>query len=84
MNRTGKTLTFLEYELTGPVVFHEVTAQENWRPDLISYKYYKSPDFWEEILLANNLIDIFSVVPGMILRIPQKPQQLTNSERVEI
>jgi hypothetical protein len=79
-----KNLTFLEYSPSGPSVFHQVTLQEQFRPDIISYKYYKSPRFWQEIMLTNGIINIFDIEAGMVLKIMKQPQQVTVSERVEI
>jgi len=41
------------------------------RPDIISYKHYKTPDLYWVILWVNGIADPFEgLYPGMILRIP--------------
>ena len=52
-------------------VYHEVSSSEENRLDIISNKYYSSPDFYWAIALANDIIDPFDVPQGMILRIPK-------------
>ena len=50
--------------------FHEVLKEEENRLDIISYKYYGTPDYFWIIAMGNNLIDPMIVKPGEILRIP--------------
>lgn len=50
--------------------FHEVLKEEENRLDIISNKYYGTPDYYWIIAMGNNLIDPFIVKPGDILRIP--------------
>jgi hypothetical protein len=81
MDRKTKNLTFLNYNLTGPILYHQITSQEKYRPDLISYKYYKSPAYWEELMLANGIFDMFDIVPGLVIEIPKTLDQLLKSEQ---
>lgn len=50
--------------------YYTVAEFEIRRIDLISYKFYGTPELWWIILLANNIIDPFGLTPGIILRIP--------------
>ena len=50
--------------------FHEVLKEEENRLDIISNKYYGSPDFYWVIAMANNFIDPFTVNAGDVIRIP--------------
>lgn len=51
--------------------YHEVLKEEENRLDIISNKYYGTPDYYWVIALGNNLIDPFIIKPGEILRIPE-------------
>lgn len=53
-------------------IYHQVTATDYLRLDLISYKYYLTPEYWWVIALANDLLDPFSLAIGTILRIPSQ------------
>lgn len=46
------------------------TIKEGDRPDLISYKYYNTPDLWWAILQANNIRFWGDVKAGDVIRIP--------------
>lgn len=52
--------------------YHVVTVVDQYRPDLISYRYYDVVDYLWVILLANGILDPFRVEIGTILRIPSK------------
>lgn len=60
----------LDILLTENDIYHEVTPEESYRMDLISYNYYGSPLYWWAIALASNIYDPLSVRTGDILRIP--------------
>ena len=49
---------------------HTVNSDEVGRPDLISVKYYGSPDYVELILKWNNISNPFSIDTGDTLEIP--------------
>jgi hypothetical protein len=51
-------------------VYHTVTVVDQYRPDLISYRYYNTVGYWWVILLSNDVLDPFNIKPGTILRIP--------------
>lgn len=50
--------------------FHTVLPEQENRLDMIANIYYKDASMSWAIMLANDLIDPFIVVPGTILRIP--------------
>jgi hypothetical protein len=50
--------------------YHEVLKEEENRLDIISNKYYNTPEYYWVIALANDMIDPFVVKVGDILRIP--------------
>lgn len=50
--------------------YHIVEHSEVNRLDIISEKYYNTPDYWWAIALANGMIDPFVVSEGVMLRIP--------------
>jgi len=54
-------------------VYHEVAEKDERRLDLISYRWYKTPELWWVIAEANNLMfPVDDLEIGMILRIPNK------------
>lgn len=52
-------------------IYHEVQNSEENRLDIISNKYYNSPQFWWVIAMANDFVDPFYVKPGTLVRIPK-------------
>lgn len=52
------------------MTIHKVTAPEVERLDIISYKYYKTPELWWLIAEVNN-IDAFDMYEGQELIIPE-------------
>lgn len=50
--------------------FHTVLPEQANRIDKIALEYYNDASMSWAILLANNIIDPFVIVPGTILRIP--------------
>ena len=51
-------------------IYHFVKDGEENRLDIISQKYYGTPDLWWAIALANEFIDPFVVNEGALIRIP--------------
>jgi hypothetical protein len=51
-------------------VYHEVQQNEENRLDIISNKYYGSPEYYWLIAMANDIVDPFVVRVGDVLRIP--------------
>lgn len=50
--------------------YHEITVIDQYRLDLISYKYYLTVEYWWIIATANDILDPFNLEIGTILRIP--------------
>ena len=50
--------------------YHTVTVIDQLRPDLISYRFYGTVDYFWIILLANDILDPFNMRQNTILRIP--------------
>lgn len=50
---------------------HKITKTEIMKPYYISYAYYGTTKYTDIILLLNNIMDIFEVVPETILYIPK-------------
>lgn len=65
-----ETFNQFEIEESEKDIYHEVQNSEANRLDIISNKYYGSPDYYWAIALANNFIDPFCVKPGDIIRVP--------------
>ena len=52
-------------------IYHQLKAGEEGRWDLISYKYYKSVNYWWLICIANDISDPFDApLAGTIIRVP--------------
>lgn len=50
---------------------HYISKTEIERPYMISYTYYGSVEYWDIILILNNIEDIFEVVPYSELYLPK-------------
>lgn len=50
--------------------YHTITTVDQLRPDLISYRFYGTVDYFWIILLANNVLDPFNIQQNTIFRIP--------------
>ena len=50
--------------------FHIVSPNQINRPDIIAQIYYNDPTWYWVILLANDIVDPFTIDAGTILRIP--------------
>ena len=51
--------------------YHEVLREEENRLDIISNKYYGTPEFFWVIALANDYVDPFYIKAGTVIRIPE-------------
>ena len=51
-------------------LYHEVQQNEVNRLDIISNKYYGTPEYFWAICMANDIVDPFSIKRGDVLRIP--------------
>lgn len=52
--------------------YHQITAIDNLRLDLVAYQYYLNVEYWWIIALANDILDPFNIPIGTILRIPSE------------
>lgn len=50
--------------------FTAITKRYEFRPDLLSFDAYGTPDFWWKILEANNISDIYNFTAGLNIRLP--------------
>ena len=50
--------------------FMVVTKQYEYRPDLVSFDVYSTPDFWWKIMEANSIKDVFDFKAGINIRLP--------------
>lgn len=71
----NKLLTFNTYKkkkftLSSNDRFMSVTANLEYRPDLVSQMAYGTCDFWWKIMEVNGIKDIFDFKTGLNLRIP--------------
>lgn len=58
--------------------FFEVPKNLNYRPDILSSKYYGTPDYWWRILEYNMIFDIMDFKSGIIVRLPSKFNPVQN------
>ena len=59
-------------------IYHIVSTQQQGRPDLIATIYYNDATLYWVILLANELIDPFTLDAGTVIRIPAKTSLYAN------
>ena len=60
-----------EFRTDYPVKYYRVTSADLMRPDLISWQFYQTCDFWWLICYVNKIINpLRDFVPGKILIIP--------------
>ena len=64
------SVDFSQFQWTNGYIKHYITPLEISKPYLISYSYYGAIDYEDIILLVNNIANIFDVVPGMEIKIP--------------
>jgi hypothetical protein len=50
--------------------FTVITPGTEYRPDLLSYKAYGTPDFWWKIMEFNGIKDIYDFKSGLNIRLP--------------
>ena len=56
--------------------FHEVSARDENRIDLISNQYYGTPRYWWVIAYASNIYNPLDLPIGTILRIPPREEMI--------
>jgi hypothetical protein len=63
-------------------IYHQLKSGEEGRWDLVSYKYYRTVNYWWLICIANDISDPFDVPPaGTIIRIPSLDYVITRGNR---
>lgn len=50
--------------------YYVITPGTEYRPDLVSYTAYGTPDLWWTIMEANNIKDVFDFKAGLNIFIP--------------
>jgi hypothetical protein len=51
--------------------YYRITEPDLLRPDLISYQYYNTVDFWWVIMLVNNIQNpLTDLEIGMLIKVP--------------
>ena len=50
--------------------FTVVSPGYEYRPDLLSFEAYGTPDFWWRIMEANGIMDIYEFEAGINIRLP--------------
>ena len=65
------SISWLSFSWTNGYYLHKVTSDEILRPYLISFKYYGTVDYEDEIMLLNQIADPFSLIPGAEIKIPK-------------
>jgi len=59
------------FRMNRPYQLHVVTAEEEGRPDLISYRYYDTVEYWWLICVANDIqCPFLELYAGRELKIP--------------
>jgi len=62
---------FSKFVMTYQPAYYRVEIQDVMRPDLISYKAYKSVQYWWVIMMVNNIQDVITGINvGTLLKIP--------------
>ena len=61
---------------------HTVTPSERHNAPLISYNEYRDERYWWCILVYNGIDDMFSIQPGMVLKIPNISEMSTRLGRI--
>ena len=69
--RDSTSIAWEDFKWTNGYYKHKISKPEIERPYLISQLYYGIVDYWDIILLLNNVEDIFEVVPYSELYIPK-------------
>lgn len=56
----------------------EFLVQEGDRLDIIAEQLYGNPNYWREIAIYNNIGYFFDIKPGMTIKVPLDPTQITS------
>ena len=49
---------------------YEITKEMEYRPDKVSYQFYKAPDFWWKIMELNKMKDVLEFKAGRNIVLP--------------
>lgn len=75
-------LPYLDMLYTGKEVWHTVKQNEQYRLDLIAYKYLRDPSLWYVIAQYNGIQDpIAEVITGRDIAIPVTPLKAIGAMR---
>lgn len=69
--RDSTSVQWKDFKWTNGYFKHKISTLEIQRPYLISQLYYGSVEYWDVILLVNNIEDIFEIIPLSELFIPK-------------
>jgi hypothetical protein len=69
--RDSTSISWKNFPWTNGFFKHKISKTEIEKPYLISYIYYGSVEYWDIILLVNNIEDVFEIVPFSELFIPK-------------
>jgi len=69
--RDSSSVLWRNFEWTNGYFTHKISKIEIERPYLISQTYYQSVEYWDIILLVNNIEDIFEIIPMTEIYIPK-------------
>jgi hypothetical protein len=60
-----------EFKTEYPVRYYRLTSSDVMRPDLISWQFYQTVDFWWLVCYVNKIINpLRDLVPGQVIIIP--------------
>jgi hypothetical protein len=65
------SVDYKNFKWTNGYFIHSITQKEIEKPYLISYAYYGTVEYWDLILLLNNIEDPFEIIPLSKLYIPK-------------
>lgn len=68
----SRSIDWSKFEYNREYILHNITEDEIMRPYLISTRYYGSIKYEDILLLLNNIEDVFEIVPGSELIIPDE------------
>jgi hypothetical protein len=66
----SRSINWGNFEFTNGYKKHFITQDQILKPYLISLGYYNVIDYEDEILLINNIADLYEVVVGTEIKIP--------------
>lgn len=55
----------------------EITQQDQGRPELLSYKYFDTTDYYRELMAYNGITDVRDIKVGMSFKIPDKTMMIS-------